>query len=451
MTLQKRSSPVRRWRGTGVAAAVTAATLTVTGAVTVAPAHADVFHGRWIRGRIEETFHRLGGWGRFGDAVTDELVSARNGRFQVFQRDSSIYWHPDVYRGTAHQVGGRIRDRWRDYGWEVGRLGYPVTDELTTPDGRGRFNHFEGGSLYWTPETDAHEIEGEIRRVWAEQGWETGPLGYPLTDETTPPDGRGRFNHFQGGSVYWSPDTGAWAVSGRIRELWKDQGWERGRLGYPVGPVVRADGGVSQRFQGGTVWSFEPTGVRVRPYDDKRFASYRRIYPLLAAGDGARWRPDGLLRELLGNPGRYLPFTGCPARLGVGTVCTVPGVGGRSGTVTVDRVADDGVTFVTGPGHPEGAGRYLTLRFDRVARPETGPGAGGGEVRFDDPSVERAYTGSSSPWLRLVVEASGPTSPGAVAGPFSSDHVGDQLWSRLARSMRTGVDSSTSYYTPVTG
>ncbi|WP_238996152.1 LGFP repeat-containing protein [Corynebacterium macginleyi] len=110
---------------------------------------AEVFHGHWIGGRIEEAYHRLGGWTTFGDATTGERVAKDGGRFQVFAKDASIYWHGGVDNGIAHQVSGRIRDKWGDLGWEGGALGYPITDELKTPDGKGRFNHFQGGSIYW--------------------------------------------------------------------------------------------------------------------------------------------------------------------------------------------------------------------------------------------------------------------------------------------------------------
>ena len=66
-------------------------------------------------------------------------------------------------------------------------MGFPVTDELGTPDGRGRFNHFEGGSIYWTPQTHAHEVHGAIRDKWASMGWERSRLGYPIGDEKGPP------------------------------------------------------------------------------------------------------------------------------------------------------------------------------------------------------------------------------------------------------------------------
>jgi LGFP repeat len=88
-------------------------------------------------------------------------------------------------------------------------MGYPVTDETATPDGIGRFNHFEnGGSIYWTPDTGANAVWGEIRKRWESLGWERSYLGYPTSDEVDFPEG-GRANTFQNGGIYWWGDTGA--------------------------------------------------------------------------------------------------------------------------------------------------------------------------------------------------------------------------------------------------
>ena len=43
------------------------------------------------------------------------------------------------------------------------QLGYPTTNEQTTTDGIGRYNHFQKGSIYWSPTTGAHEVFGLIR------------------------------------------------------------------------------------------------------------------------------------------------------------------------------------------------------------------------------------------------------------------------------------------------
>ncbi|WP_326938152.1 LGFP repeat-containing protein [Amycolatopsis cynarae] len=148
---------------------------------------------------------------------------------------------------------GAIRDKWASLGWETG-LGYPTTDESTTPDGIGRYNHFtNNASIYWTPNTGAHGINGLIHDKWAALGWETG-LGYPTTDETTTPDGTGRYNHFtNNASIYWTPNTGAHAVVGTIRDTWANLGWEKSGLGYPTSDEYAITGGRRNDFQHGYI------------------------------------------------------------------------------------------------------------------------------------------------------------------------------------------------------
>lgn len=420
-------------------------TATVATANPTPTAQADVFHGYWIKGRIEETFHRLGGYARFGDATTPESNAARGGKFQVFAKASSIYWHPNVSGGVARQVEGRIRDKWRDLGWENSRLKYPTTDQTITPDGKGRFNHFEGGSIYWSPATDAHQIEGLIFNKWAELGYEVGDLGYPTTDEATPPDGVGRFNHFENGSIYFHPAHGTHQITGKIREFWKNAGWETGKFGYPTSDPYNVDGGIRQDFVGGSIQTVEPTGVALPKYDNAAYSSYRQIRPLFTTTDHPQLTNVGLNREVITNMGDYFPLTGCPDALTTGAVCTFTSVGGATGTAVVDRIGDTGFTLKTQPGHPEGAGRLLTVRFDQVTAPPSATDSNAAVV-FDTAAVESAYTNSDKTWIRLVIEATGPTSGTQVAGPFTSDHVAAQVFGKLSTSVRTQAPKASTTY-----
>jgi uncharacterized protein with LGFP repeats len=94
---------------------------------------------------------------------------------------------PVLASSSAREVHGAIRAKYLALGAEASVLGYPTTDETGTPDGLGRFNHFEGGSIYWTPNTGAWEVHGLIRGYWAANGWERNTnLGYPITDELIP-------------------------------------------------------------------------------------------------------------------------------------------------------------------------------------------------------------------------------------------------------------------------
>ncbi|WP_062310278.1 LGFP repeat-containing protein [Demequina rhizosphaerae] len=87
----------------------------------------------------------------------------------------------------AFEVHGAIGIHYRALGGSGSVLGYPTTDETATPDGRGRFNHFQAGSIYWTSATGAHEVHGLISAYWASAGYErNAALGYPITDELIP-------------------------------------------------------------------------------------------------------------------------------------------------------------------------------------------------------------------------------------------------------------------------
>jgi hypothetical protein len=140
------------------------------------------------------------------------LTPNGKGWYEHFE-NGSIYWTSKI---GAHEVHGAIRDKWASLGWEQSFLGFPTTDETETPGGRGRFNHFQGGSIYWSPQTGAFEVHGAIRDKWASLGWEQSFLGFPTSDELALADGIGRFNNFEGGQIAWSPALGA-AVSASVK------------------------------------------------------------------------------------------------------------------------------------------------------------------------------------------------------------------------------------------
>lgn len=131
----------------------------------------------------------------------------------------------------AHLVNGDILTKWLADGG-VNGPGFPKTDETATPDGRGRYSHFEFGSVYWTAPTGAHLVHGAILDRWAGLGWEAG-LGFPVGDEEVVPDNRGRVGRFERGVILWSPDSGAFSVSGRILDKFTQDGGAAA-MGYPV-------------------------------------------------------------------------------------------------------------------------------------------------------------------------------------------------------------------------
>ena len=169
-------------------------------------------------------------------------------------------------------------------------LGAPTSDEFRTPNKNGAGQHFEGGSIYWSPATGAHEVHGAIKDKWASLGWENSFLGFPTTDETTTPDGFGRFNFFEGGAIYYHPHLGTFAVPKMIAEVWKKEGWEKGKLGYPVSDEIIKNNNSVQYFEFGAAISTKASPYKVI------YNSFRANYGLYT-----KWRATGGIDSYLGD------------------------------------------------------------------------------------------------------------------------------------------------------
>jgi uncharacterized protein with LGFP repeats len=206
--------------------------------------------------------------GFLGFPQTDESGTPDGiGRYNHFE-GGSIYWTPQT---GAHIIYGLIRAKWAAMGWEQGSSGYPTTDELNAGSGKGRYNGFQNGVIVWKRDApEAFAVYGAIGGKWGEQKWDSGYLGFPTTDECGTPDGIGRFNHFEGGSIYWTPETGAHIVTGAIRDAWVAQGWEVSRLQYPTTDtsVIEGTNGLGRynRFEGGEIFWTPQSGTAIQLY-----------------------------------------------------------------------------------------------------------------------------------------------------------------------------------------
>lgn len=200
---------VRRRR---CAAAALTVGLAAAAAITPGAANADQQVGAFmVMGRIETSFFATGGTASWGPPTTPELPDRRGGRLQKFDtKATSFYFSPTADGGNAHQVGGAIRDFWGSKGWETGPLGYPVSDER-------------------------RQTRANIPAL----NWQQVVLG--------------AYNDFQGGSVYWSPSTGVHAVWGEIKRQFDTAGGIA-KIGYPTSDETRTpDGKFSQQFQNATI------------------------------------------------------------------------------------------------------------------------------------------------------------------------------------------------------
>ncbi|WP_459643634.1 LGFP repeat-containing protein [Kineococcus sp. NUM-3379] len=279
--------------------------------------------------------------------------------------------------GTAPDpasFGGAIGEHYRMMGGPEEFLGLPLTPEHPTPDGRGAYVVFEGGSIYFSPSTGAHEVHGAIRDRWGRLGWKGGPLGFPSSIEyRTLPSG-GAYSAFEGGSLHWSPATGAHLVRGAIRDAWGATGWEAGPLGFPVSDEYDVPGGKRSDFQHGRVTWTPGGGARVSAPSPLAGCGTRTAgatpdqaaHCLVRAWDAGRadlvraWSTDEVTRVLLDPVHRSL-LDGILGQAGC-TTGRVPGAQPRTSTGVVclvdhshpvTAVAEEGAWLALGTGRDE--------------------------------------------------------------------------------------------------
>ncbi|MEU5259940.1 PQQ-dependent sugar dehydrogenase [Amycolatopsis sp. NPDC021455] len=225
---------------------------------------------QYITGPVLDKYVAFGGHSVLGPPTSDTTTTpdgvAQYNHFINNGNVGSIYYTAAT---GAHALYGEIRKKWAALDYERG-LGYPTTDEAGTPDGIARYNHFikgtNVGSIYYTAANGAHAIFGEIRKKWAALDFERG-LGYPITDELGTPDGRGRYNHFSlGHSIYYTVATGAHAVKGEIRKRWAALGWETSYLHYPKTDEYVTNGVYRSDFEGGYITFTLSGGAVDRPW-----------------------------------------------------------------------------------------------------------------------------------------------------------------------------------------
>lgn len=134
-----------------------------------------------------------------------------------------------------------------DYPW----FGAPAGEAMDVKGGAMR--DYEGGTIYYSKETGAHAMYGEILKRYKTLGGPESDLGFPKNDESDTGDGVGRFNEFsapEGAAIYWSPQTGAVVIKGKVLEAWNQSGGIKGPFGYPTADMSLVDGVQTAKFAG---------------------------------------------------------------------------------------------------------------------------------------------------------------------------------------------------------
>jgi hypothetical protein len=155
------------------------------------------------------------------------------------------------------------------------------------PIGDGNYQVFSGGTIYWSPATGAHLVLGSILTKYKAVGGPTGSLGFPTTDQVN--TANGAHNDFAklGGSIYWSSSTGAHVIRNGIRTKWLALGGDKSVLGYPTTDTIDTAPGAHNDFAklGSSIYYSSATGNHV-----------------IRGGIRTKWLAMGAGKSLLGYP-----------------------------------------------------------------------------------------------------------------------------------------------------
>jgi hypothetical protein len=244
-------------------------------------------HGA-IRDEYNATAHETDVYGRqvqnlLGLPTSDEMdvPGVPGARMNTFQ-GGAIYWSPST---GAHAVYGDIGAKYNSLGGPAA-YGLPISEEQGIPDGQlipdVRVSYFQnGGAILWSAATGAHTVYGAIGAEYAATAGETDYfgtvvrtlLGAPTSDEMDVPGVPGaRMNTFQGGTIYWSPSTGAHVVYGGIGALYNSMGGPTSYLGLPTSDEQGIPGGRVSYFQNGKIlWTPQGGAYAVQAVSEMTF------------------------------------------------------------------------------------------------------------------------------------------------------------------------------------
>lgn len=190
--------------------------------------------------RADEMHYQIG-WPEGDRRVRDFANKLRGGYLGLIASEKPVENRIDAVAAANSWLGKRI-----------------TKGENVCPDGRGRWAEFEAGYVYWSPDTNAYAIPDSVFDVYARLGWEAGILGYP-TRSSERING-GVVQAFQGGTIYRKDGTDGAHVRGLIGKRWADEGFENGPLGWPMEDERAFDKGTVQHFEHGTLF-WAPTQV----------------------------------------------------------------------------------------------------------------------------------------------------------------------------------------------
>jgi hypothetical protein len=219
-----------------------------------------------MHGAILTTYWALPIRAAIGYLVSDEMPGARGGSRKSLFSGGGIYWSSQT---GAVPVLGQIWVDYESHG-ESAWIGLPAAAEVTI--GGGRQQVFQNAQMYWrSGSARAFMVMGAILAKFLNTGG-TVAWGFPVSNESdvlNPAHASvGRISEFERCSIYWSGGSGAAIVYGDIRDKYRSIGGPSSDLGFPTSDETDAPGAAApariNSFQHGSIaWFGSPAETYV--------------------------------------------------------------------------------------------------------------------------------------------------------------------------------------------
>ena len=204
-----------------------------------------------IEEKINQQYVALGGANVFGEKVGTLGNNAKTG----------IYWQ-DYKNGVVvgndqygyYESRGKIRARWQSLGFEGGVLGFPTGNIQTNAKTGIYWQNYSGGVIVGNDKYGYWESRGKIRSRWQSLGFEGGALGFPTSNIQSNSKTGIYWQNYSGGVIVGNDKYGYYESRGKLREYWKRNGFESGKMGFPTSNIMTSGKTIYQKYSRGTLY-----------------------------------------------------------------------------------------------------------------------------------------------------------------------------------------------------